>query len=248
MSSFRVPFGVFVAALILALANLEHAHPVKDMGRLTIEQLIDIRHPSDPTWSPDGHHVAFIWDRAGVRNLYISNADGKREPTALTSYSESTVADIFWGHDSQSVYFSRGADLWQVSISGGTPRPIWTTPSTETEITPSPDGTHVVLVRATAAQKGSDLVVRGLSDRFESKVAHDDVSIENPVWSPDGSKLAYIAGGKIVHHDESPSYSGAKLIYAVEEYLPGQLFVVSSSGGKVKTVGSPGWYQRLAWV
>ena len=38
MSSFRVPFGVFVAALILALANLEHAHPVKSMGRLTIEQ------------------------------------------------------------------------------------------------------------------------------------------------------------------------------------------------------------------
>jgi len=106
----------------------------------------------------------------------------------------------------------------------------------------------VVLVRATAAQKGSDLVVRGLSDGVESKVAHDDVGIENPVWSPDGSKLAYIAGAKIVHHDQSPSYSGAKLIYAVEEYLPGQLFVVSSSGGKVKTVGSPGWYERLAWV
>ena len=106
----------------------------------------------------------------------------------------------------------------------------------------------MVLVRATAAQKGSDLVVRGLSDGVESKVAHDDVGIENPVWSPDGSKLAYIAGAKIVHHDQSPSYSGAKLIYAVEEYLPGQLFVVSSSGGKVKTVGSPGWYERLAWV
>ncbi len=90
--------------------------------------------------------------------------------------------------------------------------------------------------------------MRGLSDGVESKVAHDDVGIENPVWSPDGSKLAYIAGGKIVHHDESPSYSGAKLIYAVEEYLPGQLFVVSSSGGKTKTIGSPGWYERLAWV
>src|SRR5207249_5394712 len=38
------------------------------------------------------------------------------------------------------------------------------------------------------------------------------------------------------------------LIYSVKEYLPGQLFVVSSSGGKVKTVGSPGWYERLAWV
>ena len=41
---------------------------------LTIEQLIDIKHPSSPSWSPDGRHVAFVWDRAGVSNLYLADA------------------------------------------------------------------------------------------------------------------------------------------------------------------------------
>jgi len=40
---------------------------------LTIEQLIDIRHPSNPMWSPDGRHVVFVWDRAGVSKVYVAD-------------------------------------------------------------------------------------------------------------------------------------------------------------------------------
>ena len=40
-------------------------------GPLTIEQLIDIRHPSNPIWSTDGKSVVFVWDRAGVASVYV---------------------------------------------------------------------------------------------------------------------------------------------------------------------------------
>jgi dipeptidyl aminopeptidase/acylaminoacyl peptidase len=240
--------GVMMMSGLIWIASAPAQQGAAD-HRLTIEQLIDIKHPSDPIWSPDGHYVAFVWDRAGVRNLYISNADGKGQPVAMTSYPEGVVGDVFWAHDGQSLYFARGGDLWQVSISGGTPKPVWATPSAETDIVPSPDGTRVTFVRVNAApQQGSDLLVRSLSDGTESKLVHDDVSIEGPIWSPDGAQVAYIAGAKIVHHDESPSYSGAKLIYAVQEYLPGQLFVVSSNGGKPTAIGSASWFERVSWV
>ena len=39
--------------------------------RLAIEQLIDIRHPSSPSWSPDGAHLAYLSERAGVANIYV---------------------------------------------------------------------------------------------------------------------------------------------------------------------------------
>ena len=45
-------------------------------GRLTIEQLIDIRHPSNPVWSPDGRHVAFLSERAGIANIYVADVAG----------------------------------------------------------------------------------------------------------------------------------------------------------------------------
>ena len=34
---------------------------------LTIDALIDIRHPSAATWSPDGRAVAFLWIAAVCR-------------------------------------------------------------------------------------------------------------------------------------------------------------------------------------
>src|SRR5256885_562061 len=110
-------------------------------SRLSIEQLIDIKHPSNPVWSPDGKRVAFVWDRAGVANLYVAPADGGGQPTALTSFPEGQVDEMFWSRDSQSLYFPHEGDLWQVSVSGGSPKAVWTTPARESEIVPSPDGT-----------------------------------------------------------------------------------------------------------
>ena len=153
--------------------------------------------------------------------------------------------------DGSTVYFSRGADLWQVAAKGGGARALWTTPAAEVEFSLSPDGTRLAFVRAGSAgeaQHGGDLIIRSMSDGSESKIAHDDESIYSPLWSPDGSQVAYIGDSKIIRHDESPSYSGEKLIYAVFEYAPGQLYVVPAAGGKTTAIDTKGEYNGLAWT
>ena len=219
---------------------------------LTIEQLINIKHPSNPVWSPDGKRVAFLWDRADVVNLYVVNSDGSSKPVALTSYPEGKVGDVFWGKDSTTLYFSRGGDLWQVAAVGGEPpRAVWSTPTTEVEFSPSPGGTRLAFVRAGSAgeaQHGGDLIVHSLIDGTETTIAHDDESIFGPVWAPDESQIAYIGGSKIIRHDESPSYSGEKLIFAVFEYVPGQLYIVPTVGGKSTAIDTPGEYNGIAWA
>src|SRR5437879_4301805 len=108
-------------------------------AKLTIEQLIEIKHPSNPVWSPDGKHVVFTWDRAGVANLYVANADGHGQPQALTSYPEGQVEEAFWNEDGDAVYFPRDGDLWQVPVSGGTPKTERSKQDRATGLVPSPD-------------------------------------------------------------------------------------------------------------
>ena len=241
----------FVLAIAMLAAIGVAAAQVNSPSRLTIENLMDIKHPSNPVWSPDAKRVAFLWERAGIINLYVANADGSGNPLALTSFSEGNVGDVFWSKDGGTVYFSRGGDLWQAAIRGGKPRPLWSTQAGEVEFSPSPDATKVAFVRARSAgeaQGGGDLIVRALPDGPESRIAHEDESIYGPRWSPDGAQIAYIGGSKIIRHDESPPYSGEKIIYAVFEYVYGQLYVVPATGGKPVAIGTRGEYNGLAWV
>src|SRR4051794_39876957 len=73
-------------------------------GRLTIEKLIDIKHPSNPVWSRDSKKVAFLWERAGVSDLYVVPADGSSQPVAITTGGNGPNG-VFWSADSRTLYF-----------------------------------------------------------------------------------------------------------------------------------------------
>jgi Tol biopolymer transport system component len=196
----------------LACASQMHAQSSSRKSSLTIEQLIEIKHPSDPVWSPDGKRVAFFWAQEDIRNLFVANADGSGQPAQLTSFPEGGVAGAFWSEDGDSVYFVHESDLWQVPAAGGTPKPAWSKPDRGSGFVPSRDSRRVAFVRGNpgegeGAQRGGDLIIRWLSDGKEATTAHDDVSIRGIVWSPDGKSIAYTGGSKIIHHDGSPEYS-----------------------------------------
>src|SRR5678816_2796193 len=96
---------------------------------LTIGQLIDIKHPSNPLFSPDGTRVAFLWDRAGVTNLYVASVTGGERPRAVTNLREGQPGGFFWSADGASLFYSFGGDLWQAPLAqSGESRPVWRTP------------------------------------------------------------------------------------------------------------------------
>ena len=245
--------GLFAAPLALLSSGEAAAQTGASKSRLTIEQLIEIKHPSNPVWSPDGKRVAFIWDRADIRNLCVASSDGKGSPLQLTSFPDGNVHGFFWNEDSDVLYFPHEGDLWQVPISGGAPKPVWNRPDPGRDFISSPDARRVAFVRVSsrgtdASPRGSDLIIRWLSDGTESTVAHDDVSISRIAWSPNGNSIAYTGGSNIIHHDESPSYSGEKLIYRISEYVPGQIYAVKLDGSKPVPIIKPGKYGGLGWI
>ena len=240
-------------ALILGSAlavTIEAAPPARSQtAQLTIEKLIDIKHPTNPVWSPDGRRIAFVWDRAGISNLYIADAASHdAQPAALTHFSSGQLTSLFWSHDSAVLYFPREGDLWQVPSNGGEARPAWTTPEAEMDFVSSPDGKQIAFVRFAGPHSGNDLWIRSLTTGAETHLAHDPNGIGGISWSPDSARLAYSAGSKAIHHDEAPDYSGAKIIYAVTERVPGQLFVISASGGTATSLKVPAGFEAPRWL
>ena len=209
-------------------------------SHLAIEQLIDIRHPTSPAWSPDGGHVAYLSERAGVANIYVDSKP-------LTNFLDGISGGFFWSADGTRVYFPRGGDLWQATLNGGPPGAVWTTRDAETSIVPSPDGARVAFVRSRG--KGSDVVIRQLSDGHESLVTHaDNHTIANVSWSPDARTLVLADAPNIVRHEQTPAYSGSKIIYTINETVPGDTFAVPASGGAPMSIPVRGGFGGRRWL
>ena len=240
---------LIIGALICACAFLiVHAAPQAPATRkpLTIEQLIDIRHPSNAMWSPDGRHVVFVWDRAGVSNVYVSDLTVSA-PRELKDAGAS-VNGAFWTSDGRALMIPKDGDLWRVPIDGSAASAVWTTPQQESSIVASPDRTRVAFVRPNAG-RGSELWIRTLSDGRESLVVRADENMMSGVgWSPDAQSLIFTYGGSTIRHEQTPQYSGTKIIYTINENVAGQTMVISAAGGSPKPIAGGGGFGGRRWL
>ncbi len=258
-------FAVLIAVLAIAAVTAARVSSQRTTpSGLTIEQLIDIRHPSNPMWSPDGRVVVFVWDRAGVSNVFVAAADGKSPPRELSAAGGS-LNGAFWSVDGRSLMIAKGGDLWRVPIDGSAASAVWTTPQNESNITPSPDGARIAFVRSTspvvapqpAAGRGgrggagggaTELWVRSLTDGKETRVLAQ-AGIGGIGWSPDGQHLVFTSGASAIRHEQTPAYSGAKIIYTINENVPGRTYVVAASGGTpTELPGAGGGFGARRWL
>jgi len=249
------------AALALALGG--SAFAVKGAqaprrGGLTIEQLIDIRHPSNAMWAPDGRHVVFAWDRAGVSKVYVVDPSTSSGQARELRDAGGTLSGAFWSGDGRELMVPRNGDLWRVPIDGSPAAAVWTTPAIESNIVASPDGTRVAFVRGGSAGRGgrgrggaggSDLVVRSLADGREALVLHADAHpIGGVSWSPDGQTLVFNDVNAPIRHEQTPDYSGAKIIYTITENVPGDTTAVDVSGSNPRSLGTLGGFGGRRWL
>jgi serine/threonine protein kinase/Tol biopolymer transport system component len=81
-------------------------------------------------YSPDGSHIAFVSNRTGPLEIWVSTADGK-DPVQLTAAPDwAEVGDPQWSPDGGRIaYHARptadsALNVFLVSASGGTPQPL----------------------------------------------------------------------------------------------------------------------------
>ena len=81
---------------------------------------------TQPTFSPDGRWIAFVSDRSGADNLWITRPDGSQARQISFGDDDTVLASPAWSADGKSLFVSRyrpdlnNYELWRHDLSGPT--------------------------------------------------------------------------------------------------------------------------------
>jgi Tol biopolymer transport system component len=196
-----------------------------------------------PRWSPDGSKIVFQRDFAGAPpQVFVMNADGTGVQQLVNHPYGSHLPS--WSPDGNKIAYSASpdggsggqAEVWVVNANGANPHqvtncspqgykclaPDWHPTVNDNRIvySVSPFGAQVSQVRTIRANGSDDTLIRSVSGFTPTKL---------PVWSPDGTRIAYL--------DKPP--------HAAEP----EIYTMNANGGDVQRVTFMPTYpkQGLDW-
>ena len=203
----------------------------------------------DPAWSPDGTLIAFNTTRDGLMgDVYLMNADGTC-PTRLVR-DESGALGATWSPDGTKIAYqlnrNGGWEIYVINADGtGSMRltrdgygPVW-----------SPDGTKIAF--STDRDFPSDpfdfdpedeyaaIYVINADGTDPTRLTHNMALDGGPVWSPDGTKIAFHSDRDGANGIYVMNADGTDLTQLTNELAAGCCPVWSPDGTKIAFLDSP---------
>ena len=146
-----------------------------------------------PAWSPDSRRIVFFSEHDGQGDIWVMNADGSGA-TQLTD----TRADEgypWWSPDGATITFDSdrddGFDIWAMDADGSNVRRLRRHAARDVAASWSPDGRRIAFMSDRTG--GFDVWVMDADGMNAVRVTETGTSWF-PVFSPDGSRLAFHVG------------------------------------------------------
>ena len=148
------------------------------LQRLTRHAGID----TEPAWAPTGQQIAFVSDRAGQPRIFVMDRDGANVRQITTSGFHTQPR---WSPKGDSIVYTQRAgthDLWAISPSGSTPRPLTSGQGDNESATWAPDGRHLAFP---SNRNGRwQVFVMSVDDLTTTRVTQGTTEATSPSWSP----------------------------------------------------------------
>jgi Tol biopolymer transport system component len=195
-----------------------------------------------PTWSPDGRQIAYLGEEVGYQ-LYVMNYDG----TDSQAVSAGQAQEPEWFPDGQRVLFETMRDgpgeIYVVNRDGSGLTNLTENADPDSGASLRSDGLRIVF----HSDRGEGLEIYSMASdgSDQTRLTTMPVNVRYPVWSPDGSDLAFrygeaqelwlmTAGGSGPHMiAPGPTTGGV-------EWSPDGLLLAYSDGEDIFTVGVSG--------
>ena len=190
-----------------------------------------------PTWSPDGTHVAFMFDNtASLGQPYSVNvAGGEMKPIVKTQVY--TMPMSYSPDGRYLLMYMQGPttanDIYVWDTQNAKLAPFLVTPASESSALFSPDG-HWVTYESNASNRAEVYVRRFPATDEQWQISTDGGT--SPVWSPDGRELYYMVGETMM---VVPIHTGANFEAgkpATLFHIPGRTATANSSGNTSRRI------------
>ena len=152
------------------------------------------------SWSPDGSRIAFTSDRGASSQIFVMGSDGSSQ-TGITSAGTSFGPQ--WSPDGSKIAFltsmAAPPEVWTVNPDGTNPIQLTNEPSDgKADLRWSSDGRKIVYTFAYRPSDigglGSDIWTMNADGSGKVNVTNNKLDNTSPVWSPDGSQIAFVFG------------------------------------------------------
>ena len=220
--------------------------------------ITSVGRPRSHSLSPDGRHLAFVWDRGDSSNLYVMPTEGGW-PMRITPDRE--VRPYWfddapqWSADGRYLAFTDRDHVWIVPVDGGLPRKV-TSFTTLADIPRWMPDNYQLLVTVERDDR-TRIVLTDRDGSWPRPVSEGPGHDHSPQASPDGRYVAYLHGpledldrsdlmladletgmvrpltGTAAREDTAPDWSpdGRYLAFTSERPSFHELFVIDMSTG-----------------